>query len=316
MSETRPSVRSSHRDEIWPSLPLEAWQDTYATLHRWVQIIGKIRLRLAPMTNHWWQVALYVTSRGFSTSPVPYGSHIFQIDFDFLAHEMRITTDTGDMRSVALASRSVADFHAETMHALRSMGIDVHIWTTPVEIPDRTPFERDRVHAAYDPEYAQRFWRVLVQADRVLKEFRSRYVGKASPTHFFWGAFDVAVTRFSGRRAPEHPGSPNVGRSVMVEAYSHEVSSCGFWPGAGLGIPAFYAYAYPEPEGFKEWPVRPAEACYHRDFREFILPYDAVRMAESPDRTLLAFFQTTYEAAAIPGQWDRASLERSGGRTP
>jgi hypothetical protein len=207
----------------------------------------------------------------------------------------------------------VADFYVETMETLRSMGIEVGIWTTPVEMPDRTPFEQDYVHATYEPVYAQRFWQVLAQADRVLKQFRGRFVGKVSPVHFFWGAFDMAVTRFSGRRAPEHPGAPNVGRAVMVEAYSHEVSSCGFWPGAGLGVPAFYAYAYPEPEGFQEWPVHPAEAYYHPDLREFVLPYDAVRAAESPDQTLLAFFQTTYEAAAIPGRWDRASLERSEG---
>jgi hypothetical protein len=315
MVDTRPSIGSGGTGEVWPSLPLEAWESTYATLHRWLQIVGKIRLKLAPMTNHWWQVALYVTSRGLSTSPLPYGPHIFQIDFDFIAHEMLITNDTGAVWSLALAPRAVADFYAETMDALRSLGIDVRIWTTPVEIPDRTPFEQDRQHASYDPEYAQRFWRILVQADRVLKEFRGRYLGKVSPVHLFWGALDLAVTRFSGRPAPEHPGGPNVGRSVMVEAYSHEVSSCGFWPGAGLGLPAFYAYAYPEPPGFPQYPIQPPEAYYHPDLHEFILPYDAVRTAASPDERLLAFCQTTYEAAAVPAKWNRPALERGGKTT-
>jgi hypothetical protein len=268
------------------------------------------------MTNHYWQVALYVTSRGLSTSPIPYGPRIFQIDFDFLDHEMLITTDAGAVRSLALAPRAVADFYVETMDALRSLGIDVRIWTTPVEIPDRTPFEQDRQHAAYDPEYAQRFWRILVQADRVLKEFRSRFLGKVSPVHFFWGSCDLAVTRFSGRPAPAHPGGPNVARFVMVEAYSHEVSSCGFWPGAGLGEPAFYAYAYPEPPGFPQYAIQPAEAYYHPDIHEFILPYDAVRTAASPDEALLAFCQSTYEAAAVLAHWHRPALERAATGTP
>lgn len=300
-------------DDLWPSLPLEEWADTCATLHRWTQIVGKVRLGLAPMVNHWWQVPLYVTSRGLTTSPMPYGAHVCQIDFDFLAHEMRLTTDTGQGISVALAPRSVADFYAETMAALRSLGVGVGIWTTPVEVPERTPFERDHAHAAYDPEYARRFWRVLVQTDRVLKEFRSRFIGKVSPVHFFWGAFDMAVTRFSGRRAPEHPGAPYVARFVAVEAYSHEVSSCGFWPGAGLGVPAFYAYAYPEPEGFRGYSVRPEEAYYSEDLREFVLPYEAVRRARSPDEKLLSFLESTYEAAAVLGRWDRHSLERGEG---
>jgi hypothetical protein len=302
---------SDRLNTLWPKLPLEAWQDTYATLHMWTQIVGKIKLRLAPMINHWWQVALYINARGFTTLPVPFRSMYCQIDFDFINHEMRIMTDTGNSRSVELKPRSVADFYSATMEALDSLGIEASIWTTPVEIPERIPFEQDTTHCAYDPEYAQCHWRVLVQADRVLKEFRSRFIGKVSPVHFFWGAFDLAVTRFSGRRAPEHPGVPNVGRSVMVEAYSHEVSSCGFWPGSGLGEPAFYAYAYPEPDAFKEYAVKPREAYYSRDWREFILPYAAVRTAESPDEKLLAFLQSTYEAAATLGKWDRTSLERS-----
>jgi hypothetical protein len=213
-------------------------------------------------------------------------------------HEMCIKPDTGDTRTVALKPRSVADFYAATMSALKSLGINVSIWTTPVEIPDRTPFEQDHAHAAYDPEYAHRFWKILVQTDRVFKSFRCSCLGKVSPVHFFWGAFDIAVTRFSGRRAPEHPGGPNIGRYVMLEAYSHEVSSCGFWPGAGLGMPAFYAYAYPEPEGFKDYPVQPKSAFYHKEIREFILPYDEVRLADDPDRELLT------------GRWDRSDLER------
>jgi hypothetical protein len=311
MPDASQLISTENKGDLWPGLPLEAWQDTYATLHRWTQIIGKIRMKLSPMINHWWHVPLYVTSRGLTTSPMPYHQHILQIDLDFISHEMVITIDSGDRRSVALAPRSVADFYAETMSALKSLGIEVRIWTTPVEIADRTPFEQDRVHASYDPEYAHRFWKILVQADRVLKEFRSGYVGKASPVHFFWGGFDLAVTRFSGRRAPEHPGVPNVGRQVMIEAYSHEVSSCGFWPGAGLGMPAFYAYAYPEPEGFKDHPVQPAEASYHKGMGEFILPYDAVRTAPSPDEKLLSFLESTFEAAVIHARWDRASLERN-----
>jgi hypothetical protein len=302
---------SDRANALWPELPLEAWQDTYSTLHMWTQIIGKIKLLLAPMMNHWWQVPFYINARGFTTSPMPFRLMYCQIDFDFINHEMRIITDTGNSRSVELKPRSVADFYSATMEALDSLGIEAAIWTTPVEIPDRIPFEQDTTHSAYDPEYAQRHWRILLQADRVFKEFRSRFIGKASPVHFFWGAFDLAVTRFSGRRAPEHPGVPNVGRSVMVEAYSHEVSSCGFWAGGGLGEPAFYAYAYPEDDAFKEYAVKPREAYYSRDFGEFVLPYAAVRTAESPDEKLLAFLQSTYEAAAILGKWDRTSLERN-----
>lgn len=313
MTDANRTLSGTAADGAWPELPFEAWQDTCATLHLWTQIVGKIRLALAPMTNHWWQVSLSVTSRGLTTSPMPYGERICQIDFDFLSHELLVTTDSGDMRVLALKPRPVADFYREIMSALTSLGMDVDIWTTPVEIAERTPFERDRAHASYDPGYARRFWEVLVQTDRVLKAFRGRFLGKASPVQFFWGSFDMAATRFSGRRAPVHPGGPNVAGFVMREAYSHEVSSCGFWPGAGLGKPAFYAYAYPEPKGFREHPVQPAEAFYNPDFGEFILPYDAVRTAPSPDETLLSFLESTYEAAAVHGAWDRASLEREAG---
>ncbi|WP_238626266.1 DUF5996 family protein [Aggregatilinea lenta] len=299
-----------HDVPAWPDLPLDEWQDTYETLHRWTQIVGKIRLALAPMVNHWWQVTLYLTARGLTTSPIPYQSRSFQIDFDFIDHMLRIETSGGGTRAFELAPRSVADFYRTIMAELLALGIEVEIWTVPVEIEDRTPFEQDNAHAAYDPVYAQRHWRALVQADRVLKVFRSRFTGKVSPIHFFWGGFDLAVTRFSGRPAPDHPGSPNVARYVMQESYSHEVSSCGFWPGAGTGQPMFYAYAYPEPAGFRDYPIQPDAAYYDPAFGNFLLPYDAVRTSASPDETLLAFLQSTYEAAAINAQWDRAALER------
>jgi hypothetical protein len=311
MADNTQTPLSSPGTEVWPALPLEAWQDTYATLHMWMQIVGKIRLNLAPMVNHWWQVPLYVSARGLTTSPIPCGTRTFEIIFDFIDHNMQIEANDGARRLIDLAPRSVADFYSETMGALRSLNIEVAIWTKPVEVAERIPFEEDHKHAAYDPEYARRLWQILVQLDRVLKEFRSHFIGKVSPVHFFWGAFDMAVTRFSGRKAPEHPGVPNVARFVMVEAYSHEVSSCGFWPGAGLGAPSFYAYAYPEPVGFESYPVQPDEAYYHQEMREFLLPYETVRAAEDPDAVLLSFFQSTYEAAAFLGKWDRASLERS-----
>jgi hypothetical protein len=300
-------------DHILPRLPLAEWQDTYATLHLWTQIVGKIRLALAPPINHWWQSTLYVTPRGLTTSTIPYQTRNFQMSFDFLAHQLYIETSDGDRSSVALAPRSVADFYQETMHTLHDMGIDVKIWTMPQEVADPIPFEQDHQHASYDAEYAQRFWRILVQADRIMTHFRSRYLGKSSPVHFFWGSFDLAVTRFSGRPAPEHPGGvPNMADWVTREAYSHEVSSCGFWPGGGaVTDPLFYAYAYPAPEGFKDYPVQPREAFYSSDMQEFVLPYEAVRQAEDPDATLLAFLQSTYEAAANLGNWDRDALERS-----
>ena len=296
--------------EVWPDLPLSAWQETYTTLHRWIQIIGKIRLALAPALPHCWQVPLYVTARGLTTSPIPYGNLIFQIDFDFIDHELHIETSQGAGRSFELAARTVADFYREMMTQLQELGINVAIWTVPVEVEERIPFESDVKNRAYDPEYARRCWRILLQVDRVLKTFRSRFIGKVSPVHFFWGSFDIAVTRFSGRRAPAHPGAPNVARSVMLDAYSHEVSSCGFWPGAGLGAPSFYSYAYPEPNGFQVYPIQPSEAYYNNTLRLFVLPYDVVRKSSAPDETLLAFLQSTYEAAANLGHWDRAALER------
>jgi hypothetical protein len=298
--------------DTWPSLPFAEWRDTYATLHRWMQIVGKIRLKLAPPVNHWWHVPLYVTSRGLTTSPIPFGERVFQIDFDFIDHRLAIATGDGQRDGFALRPQSVGDFYAELMRRLHDLGLDVAIWTMPVEIPDPVRFEDDQAHAAYDADYATRFWRVLLQADRVMTAFRGRFLGKASPVHFFWGSFDLAVTRFSGRKGPPHPGAPNVADTVTREAYSHEVSSCGFWPGgAGLEEPIFYSYAYPQPPDFAEAAVRPAAAFYNRDFGEFILPYEAVREAASPDAALLDFFETTYAAAANCGGWNRAELERA-----
>jgi Family of unknown function (DUF5996) len=307
------SIQSTTTESIWPSLPLAAWQDTYATLHRWTQIVGKIRLALAPNLNHWWQSTLYVTSRGLTTSVIPYGTRTFQISFDFLDHQLQIETSDGMIKRIPLTPRSVADFYQNVMTALSEIGIEVQIWTMPQEIAEPLRLDQDDQHTAYDPEYAQRFWRILVQADRVMTLFRSQFMGKSSPVHFFWGSFDLAVTRFSGRRAPEHPGGvPNMADWVTREAYSHEVSSCGFWPGGGAVVePVFYAYAYPAPEGFQDYPVQPQAAFYSSDMQEFILPYEAVRQADDPDAALLTFLQSTYEAAANLGHWDRAALERN-----
>jgi hypothetical protein len=298
-------------DTTWPSLPLAEWQDTYETLHMWTQIVGKIRLTLAPKINHWWHSTLYVTPRGLTTSSIAYGTRTFEISFNFLEHQLQIDTSDGTSRRIALVSRSVADFYQDVMGALRALGIDVHIWTMPQEVQEPIPFDQDYKHAAYDAEYAQRFWRILLQADRIMTAFRSRFIGKSSPVHFFWGSFDLAVTRFSGRCAPEHPGGvPNMADWVTREAYSHEVSSCGFWPGGGAVVePIFYAYAYPTPGGFADYPIQPKEAFYNSQMGEFILPYEAVRQADNPDEVLQSFLQSTYEAAANLGNWERAALE-------
>jgi hypothetical protein len=298
--------------EPWPSLPLEAWRDTCATLHLWLQIVGKVRLASSPWLNHSWHATLYVTSRGLTTSPIPCASRTFQIDFDFIDHRLVVETSDGAIEGFALQPQSVAAFHARLQRLLRTLALPVRIHGKPNEVPEAIRFDQDETHAAYDADYANRFWRALVQTDRVLKQFRASFVGKCSPVHFFWGAPDLAVTRFSGRPAPPHPGGvPNLPDAVAREAYSHEVSSCGFWPGGGaVDHPAFYAYAYPEPSGFAEASVRPAAAFYSRELREFILPYDAVRTARSPDETLLDFLQSTYEAAADRAGWDRKALER------
>jgi hypothetical protein len=302
--------------EAWPDLPYEVWRDTCATLQLWTQIIGKIRLSQTPWLNHSWHVTLYVTARGLTTSPIPFGERIFQIEFDFINHLLRVDTSDGAQRQIPLRAQPLADFYATVMAALSDLGIGVKINERPNEVQDPIRFSEDRGHAAYDPEYAHRFWKVLLQADRMFKLFRTGFIGKGSPVHFFWGSFDLAVTRFSGRRAPLHPGGvPNLSDDLVCEAYSHEVSSAGFWPGGGvIEYPAFYSYAYPEPAGFRAAAVRPKAAFYSEELREFILPYDAVRTAESPDETLLEFLQSTYEVAASAGNWDRAALECPLGR--
>jgi hypothetical protein len=275
----------------------------------WTQIVGKIRMASEPMINHWWQVPLYVSARGLTTSSMPYARGAFDMEFDFVEHRLDLRASTGGQRSVPLASRPVADFYAETMAALGELGVDVTIRTTPTEVVRAIPFESDREHTTYEPDHARAFWGQLVNAQRVLTEFRSRFIGKVSPVHFFWGGLDMACTRFSGRTAPPHPGgAPNCADWVMVEGYSHELSSAGFWPGYGEEG-AFYAYAYPEPPGFREHPVAPAEAAWVDGAQQFLLPYEAVRRAADPDRYLLEFLQSTYEAAADNAQWDRGALE-------
>jgi Family of unknown function (DUF5996) len=305
--------RLTPRDQIWPDLPYSAWKDTYATLQLWTQIVGKIRLVQTPWINHSWHVVLYLSARGLTTSPIPYGHRMFQLDFDFLDHVLRAATDDGALKEVGLFPRPVADFYAALIQALSDLDIHIRINETPNEVPDPIPFSADHVHASYDPGYAERHWRILAQAHRVLTAFRSSFIGKCSPVQFFWGSFDLAVTRFSGRRAPLHPGGvPSLPDAVTREAYSHEVSSAGFWPGNDvLPSPAFYSYAYPEPPGFAAAAIRPKEAFYHDALKEFVLPYDAVRTAEDPDRVLIAFLMSTYEAAAVAGKWDRAALECS-----
>lgn len=297
------------RAEVWPSLPLEEWKDTYATLHMWTQIVGKIRLVQSPPVNHWWQVPLYITARGLTTSAIPHGTRNFEIDFDFIEHQLLIKTSDGETRKLELAPRTaVADFYRELMATLSALDLEVKIRAVPDEVPNPVPFAEDYEHAAYDPEYANRFWRILVQTDRVFKEFRSRFIGKVSPVHFFWGSFDLAVTRFSGRRAPERAGADAITR----EGYSHELISHGFWPGSGnVAAPAFYAYAAPEPTGLPQTAIRPASAFYNPETSGFALLYDDVRQADDPDRMLMEFLQSTYEAGADLAKWDRAALERT-----
>jgi hypothetical protein len=311
-SEAMPHPGEQH----WPELPYAAWRDTCATLQLWTQVVGKIRLARTPWLNHGWHVPLYVTSRGLTTSPIPHGPLAFDIDFDFVEHVLDIRVSNGARRTLALRPRTVADFHGEVLNALEELGIPVRIDDRPCEISGAIPFSRDTTHAAYDAQYAQRFWKVLVQVDRLLKQFRTGFVGKSSPVHFFWGSFDMAVTRFSGRRAPAFTAAtPGVALAVMREAYSHEVSSAGFWPGGGaIDYPAFYSYAYPVPEGFADRTVQPREAFFSTQLGEFLLPYDAVRTAADPDGALMAFLQSTYEAAAETARWDRAALERPFGR--
>ena len=300
-------MKTDSKSEIWPSLPLKEWQDTYATLHMWTQIVGKIRLAQTPLVNHWWNTTLYLTSRGLTTSPVPYNTRTFQMDFDFLDHRLLINTSDGLTKSLALAPRSVADFYGDVLDTLGSLGIVVHIHAKPDEVAEPIPFAEDQKHASYDAEYANRFWRMLVQADRVFKQFRSRFIGKCSPVHFFWGSFDLAVTRFSGRKAPERPGADAITR----EAYSHEVISHGLWPGGGaVESPMFYSYTAPAPAGLENASIEPNAAFYSTEMSEFFLPYDEVQKSDSPDESLLEFMQSTYEAGAKLAKWDRAALER------
>jgi hypothetical protein len=296
----------------WPELPYAAWKDTRDTLHLWTQIVGKIRLALTPWLNHSWHVTLYVTARGLTTGPIPYEGREFQFDFDFIDHVLWLRTSDGHYRQVMLRPMPVAEFYAEVVAALDQLGIDVAIRTMPCEIPDCVPFDQDQVHAAYDPVFANRFWRVLLSTHKVLSYFRTAFLGKVSPVHFFWGSFDLAVTRFSGCTAPPHPGGvPHLPNAVAREAYSHEVSSAGFWSGGGgpIDYPAFYSYAYPAPAGFAAAKVAPAQAFFSRELGEFLLPYDAVRTAPDPEAVLLDFLQSTYRAAADLAQWDRAALE-------
>lgn len=302
-----PEGSNFNKEEAWPALPLAEWKDTCATLHMWTQIVGKVRLALTPLINQWWNVPLYVTSRGLTTSPIPYGDTPFELWFDFFDHQLVLQLSDGSRKSHPLGPQSVADFYRDVMGVLHSAGIDVKIWHMPVEIPDPIPFDQDRMHASYDPGTAHRFWRILLSVQCVLEEFRSRFVGKCSPIHFFWGSFDLAVTRFSGRHAPERPGADRITR----EAYSEEVSSVGFWPGDGsIDGAAFYSYMAPEPPCFRDQTVRPEAARYDPQLGEFILMYDEVRNASSPATTLLEFCQSTYVAGATLGKWNREELER------
>jgi hypothetical protein len=297
----------------WPALPLAEWKDTYATLHMWTQIVGKIRLALSPPINHFWGTTFYVTARGLTTSRMPYAKGTVEINFDFIAHTLEILTSLGETRSFRLVPRTVAEFYFELMSALHSLGIDAKVWTMPVEVPRPVRFNLDEGHSSYDSKYAHRFWQVLVSVDTVLRQFRSRFIGKASPVHFFWGSFDLAATRFSGRRAPERPDAD----FITKEAYSHEVISHGFWPGDGEVIKdaAFYAYAAPEPAGFRDQRVMPSKAFYSGEKNEFFLMYDDVRQSHSPEQALLEFCQSTYEAGANLAKWDRANLERPAAST-
>lgn len=300
-------LQAADHPECWPSLPLDSWRDTCATLHMWTQVVGKVRLGLTPLVNHWWNVPLYVTARGLTTSRIPYGESAFEVWFDLIRHQLVLETCDGDVHKLDLQPRSVADFYREFIAMLHTAGIHVHIWRMPVEIPDPIPFDQDSEHGSYDPAAVEKFWRILLSVAAVFNQFRASFIGKCSPVHFFWGSFDLAVTRFSGRRAPDRPGADVVTR----EAYSHEVSSVGFWPGGGdIKDAAFYSYAAPEPEGFKQARVRPAAAGYKQQLSEFLLMYEDVRRSSSPSASLLEFCQSTYEAAADLGKWDRDALER------
>lgn len=300
---------SNGTTDQWPALPQAAWSDTCSTLQLWMQIVGKVRLALTPPINHTWNVTLYPTVRGLTTSPMPFGARILQIDFDFIDHLLVVERSDAERRTIPLKPMTVAAFYREVMDALESLGCPVRIWPVPCEVAQPIPFAQDETHNAYDPEFAQRFWKVLLQTARVFTIFRARFVGKVSPIHLFWGALDLACTRFSGRTAPEHPSMPGLPDRVTRDAYSHEVSSCGFWPGAPGMEPFFYSYAYPEPPGYRDYAVSPPEASFNASFGEFVLPYEDMRRLPDPDAALLAFLQSTYEAAANCAHWDRTALE-------
>jgi hypothetical protein len=294
--------------DFWPSLPLAEWQATHDTLHMWMQIVGKTRLALAPKQNHWWHVPLYVSSRGLTTTPIPYGVRTFDVHFDFVDHRLVVETSEGAIREAALRAQAVADFYREYTDALAGLEIVANVWPVPVEVDHPIPFLEDRLHASYDPAHAHRFFRMLLQADRIMKRFQGRFLGKSSPVHFFWGAFDLALTRFSGRRGPEHKDTE---WWVLREANSHEEISVGFWPGSGnVAEPAFYAYVRPEPPGLASTAIRPKGAYYSRELGDFILPYEMVRSASSPDEVVLEFYQSAYSAGADLARWDRAALDR------
>ncbi len=297
----------TRNSDLLPALPFDSWKDTLATLHMWTQVVGKVRLELCPLVNHWWNVPFYVTARGMTSSAMPFQRGTIEVRFDFIEHQLLLETREGRVAALALKMQSVAEFYEKFMTALAELNVAAKIWTTPCEIPDPIPFEQDHTHASYDPEAVHKFWRILVWVDQVFKEFRSGFLGKVSPVHFFWGSFDLAVTRFSGRAVPERPGADPITR----EAYSHEVSSAGFWPGGGdIKGPAFYSYAAPEPSGFPERPIRPQTAFYHPQLKEFLLMYDDVRTSDSPKAALMEFLESTYDAAAELGKWDRKALER------
>jgi hypothetical protein len=304
-------IASVRDDEVWPALPQAAWSDTCITLQLWAQIIGKVRLALTPAINHSWNVTLYPTVRGLTTSPMPHGTRMLQIDFDFIEHVLLIQTNDGGRRIIPLQAMTVAEFYRQVMGALDGLSTRVRIWHMPAEIADPLAFEEDQIHRAYDAEYVRRFWRILLQTTRVFTVFRARFIGKVSPIHLFWGALDLACTRFSGRTAPEHRSMPGLPDRVTRDAYSHEVSSCGFWPGAPGIEPLFYSYAYPEPQGYAQTPIAPAQAYFHSTLGEFVLPYDDMRKSANPDSTLLEFLQSTYDAAADCAHWDRVALEVS-----
>lgn len=305
------SIVAPPRTDTWPALPYAAWKDTLATVHMWTQVVGKIRMELSPPVNHWWHVPLYLCARGLTSGPIPHGLRRFEMEFDFIAHQLAVRTSEGEVRTLELRPRTVASFYGELMDVLDALGLPVRIFPLPQEVADPIPFHQDTTHAAYDAGAANRAWRAMAQADRVMRDFRGRFLGKSSPVHFFWGSFDLAVTRFSGREAPEHPGAPGVADAVTREAYSHEVSSAGFWPGNdAFPQAAFYTYFYPQPAGYADAAVGPGGAYYSTELGEWLLPYDAVRTAADPDAALMEFLQTSYAAGAALAGWDRAALER------